>query len=123
MAPPGKLVLIVEDEALVAMEMECRIMGLGYAILGPASTVPQTNALLDRTKPDAALLDMNLRGETVMPVVHRLKLAGVPFALVTGYARLPLHDPHLAAAPRLSKPITDAGLAKVLRMLIAAQTS
>lgn len=117
------LILIVEDESLVAMEMECRVTDLGYAVLGPASTVAQAHALLDRTTPDAVLLDMNLRGETAASVAHRLDRAGIPFALVTGYARLPFRDPPLAAAPKLSKPITHSVLANMLRMLTAAQTS
>lgn len=126
MAPPGdssKLVLIVEDEALVAMEMERRVLGLGYAVLGPTPTVAQTQALLDRTMPDVALLDVNLRGEMASPIARRLKSAGVPFALVTGYARLTLDDPDLATAQKLSKPVTDAGLATTLRNLLAAQPS
>ena len=114
------LVLIVEDEALVAMEMEDRVTDLGYAVLGPAATVAQAHALLDRTTPDAVLLDMNLRGETAAPVAHRLERAGIPFALVTGYARMLFHDPLLAAAPKLSKPVTDAGLAQILVKLIPA---
>ena len=117
------LVLIVEDEALVAMELEDRVSDLGYAVLGPAATVTQANAFLDRTTPDAVLLDMNLRGETATPIAHRLERTGIPFVLVTGYARIPFDDPLLAAAPKLSKPVTDAGLAGMLLMLTAAQTS
>jgi CheY-like chemotaxis protein len=123
-APPGKeskLILIVEDEALVAMEMESRVMGLGYAVLGPASTVAQAHALLDRTIPHAALLDVNLRGDMSTPIARRLKDAGVPYALMTGYARLALDDILLAGAQKLSKPVTDTGLATALRMLLAAQ--
>lgn len=113
-----KLVLIVEDEALVAMEMEDRVRDLGYDVLGPAATVARAHELLDQRTPDAALLDVNLRGEMATPVARRLTEAGIPFGLVTGYARLTLGDPHLFAAPRLAKPVSESGLAKLLQILL-----
>lgn len=115
-APP--LVLIVEDEVLVAMEMEQRVRELGYAVLGPAPSVAAAQSLLDADTPTAALLDVNLRGERVSPVAERLRQLGIPFALLTGYARISLDDPALDEAPRLSKPVADDQLASLLQEMV-----
>ncbi len=112
------LVLIVEDEVLVAMDMEERVQSLGYAVLGPAPSVAAAGSLLDLETPGAALLDVELRGERVSPIAERLRQLGIPFALVTGYARLPLDDPALVGAPRLSKPVAESELASMLRKLL-----
>lgn len=116
--PDPRPVLIVEDEVLVAMEMEDRVRALGYAVLGPVPSVAQANALLDRSKPCAALLDVNLGGETVAPIARRLQSILVPYALVTGYARLALEDPALNQAPRLSKPVAERDLERMLQRLL-----
>lgn len=115
-APP--LVLIVEDEVLVAMEIEERVQSLGYAVLGPAPSVAAARSLLDSATPSAALLDVEVRGERVSPVADRLRQLGIPFALVTGYARLPLDDTALFGAPRLSKPVAKAELESMLRKML-----
>lgn len=112
------LILIVEDEVLVAMEMENHVQALGYSVLGPAPTVQIAEGLLDGQEPHAALLDVNLRGETVGPIARRLRASNVPYALVTGNARLVLDDPALADAPRLSKPVSEAELKQMLRRLL-----
>jgi hypothetical protein len=56
-------------------------------VLGPALSVEQALALLSDGPPlNGALLDLNLRGELVTPVVWALAKRGVPFLLVTAYA-------------------------------------
>lgn len=115
-APP--LILVVEDEVLVAMAMEDLIRDLGYHVLGPAPTVPEANGLLDNHRPAAALLDFRLRGETVEPIARRLRQHEIPFALVTGHARSQFDGAALAHAPRLNKPVSKIELARVLHLLL-----
>ncbi|MEX2374436.1 MAG: response regulator [Dehalococcoidia bacterium] len=112
------LILIVEDEVLVAMEMEMLVRAFGYSVLGPAPSVEAANELLDECEPHAALLDVNLRGDTVGAIARRLHAGNVPYALVTGYARHTLEDPALADVPRLSKPVNEAELGQMLRRLL-----
>ncbi|MGD9740112.1 MAG: response regulator [Bauldia sp.] len=114
--PPA--VLVVEDDALVAMEMETRIAALGCRVIGPAGTLERARDLIDTMRPDAAFLDVNIRGRRVTPIAERLLAEGVPFALVTGYARLPFDEPALQAAPKLSKPIGDKELAGMLSRML-----
>ena len=66
--PDGPAVLVVEDEFLIAMDLECLLERNGWRVLGPAATVKEALRLLDGETPDVALLDVNLRGEMVTPV-------------------------------------------------------
>lgn len=116
------LILIVEDDALIAMDIETQVHALGYAVLGPARGVDDANGLLDRHQPHAALLDVNLNGMMVTPIALRLRQLKVPYALVTGYPRLVLEDPALADAPRLRKPVVEIELAQMLKGLLHGLT-
>ena len=113
----ARRVLVVEDEWLIAAEIGRALEGAGAVVLGPAYSVGQALALLrDGAAPDAALLDVNLRGEPVTPVALALAGLGVPFALVTAYATDGLDGP-LRAAPRVGKPFTAAGLVRAVARL------
>src|SRR5687768_16146241 len=61
-------VLVVEDEALVAMDLTDVLQQQGFKVIGPAPSVARALALLDETRIDAALLDLNLNGEPGLPV-------------------------------------------------------
>jgi CheY-like chemotaxis protein len=80
----GLRVLIVEDEALIAMVYEDLLAEQGCESLGPAASVAQALALIAADPPDAALLDVNLDGEISGPVAERLHQEGIPFLVVTG---------------------------------------
>jgi CheY-like chemotaxis protein len=114
---PKSRVLIVEDDALVAMEMEARVAALGCTVMGPAGSIASANRLLDETLPDAALLDVNICGERITPIAARLRGLGIPYALVTGYARLAFQEPELQVA-KLAKPVSDVELTRTLRRLL-----
>jgi DNA-binding response OmpR family regulator len=109
------VVLVVEDEFLIAMDLELLFERQGWRVLGPAATVEQALRLLEQGEepPDVALLDVNLRGELVTPVVERLRTSGIPFALASAYERVDLLAPTLAGVVNEGKP-TD------VRRLLAA---
>jgi CheY-like chemotaxis protein len=130
MLPPLKLrsgrevsdryrILVVEDDALIAMELGERLEDMGYAILGPAATVAEAEKLVAGQKPDAALLDSNLAGVSSTDLAAALASQGVPVAFCTGYDSIKNLPPELKAAPILTKPIADADLLKVLKQLIS----
>ena len=98
-------VLVVEDEFLVALELEEMVERLGFCVIGPAPTVAKARSLLERERPDVALLDVNLGGERSTPIAEFLRQQGIPFVLTTGYGRSQLSEPALVDAPRLSKPV------------------
>ena len=111
----GPLILVVEDEFLLALDLELLLEGHGFRVLGPAATVAEALRLLAGETPDAALLDVNLRGEPVTPVAAALRARGVPFVLASAYARPELVPGALAGARNVGKPTIE-------RRLLAALT-
>ena len=116
----GAKVLVVEDEFMVALELEQALCDLGYAVLGPAASAEDALRLLERERPDAATLDVRLRDGRVTPVAERLRAAGVPFVLVTSCGEGELPEPVLREAPRLDKPCDARGLRPAIARLLDA---
>lgn len=103
-------IVIVEDEAMIAMLMDDVLSDAGARIVGRAGTVASALAVIERERPDAVTLDGNLHGELSGPVAQRCDALGVRYMIVTGYVEQTLTEPRLAAAPRLVKPFTARGL-------------
>jgi CheY-like chemotaxis protein len=78
-------ILIVEDEMLVAMNIEDMLLDLGHEVAGIASRLAPAVALAKEAEIDAAVLDVNLAGETSFPVAEVLDGRGIPFLFATGY--------------------------------------
>ena len=100
------------------MLLEDYLRDFGCEIAGHATTVAAAITLLDQVRPiDAALLDMNLRGELVSPVAQALTAIGVPFCFMTG------HGANAATgypgAPTLGKPFDQARLRSALTQLLS----
>jgi CheY-like chemotaxis protein len=114
----GRRLLIVEDELLIALELQHIIEQLGGTVVGPAGSVEGALQLLSETTPDAALLDANLRGGRVTSVAQACRDRSVPFALVTGYGRLELDEPLLQSAPRARKPFDRRAIHKILAIVL-----
>ena len=68
----GLKILIVEDDTLIAMELEERLGELGYIVLGPVGTLAAAEKLIAVSRPDAALLDANLDGVSSVPLGVKL---------------------------------------------------
>jgi PAS domain S-box-containing protein len=83
----GKRILIVEDEPLVAMELESNLTAAGCEVIGPAGTLEQAKSLVAQREFDAALVDVNLAGRAVDEIAAALTQKNCPFAFVTGYGR------------------------------------
>jgi PAS domain S-box-containing protein len=97
-------VLLVEDEALVAMMMRDILLELGLSVAGPFCTPAEAVAAARDDGVDAAILDVNLGGELIYPVADTLVARGVPFVFVTGYGAESI-DGRFAHVPILQKPI------------------
>jgi CheY-like chemotaxis protein len=83
----GGRILVVENEALVALEIASILSSAGFDVIGPAGSVAQALTILDGSMCDAAVLDVNLGRETAEPIAVRLLSCGTPFVVVSGYAR------------------------------------
>jgi CheY-like chemotaxis protein len=100
------LVLVVEDNSVIALEIETALAEGGFRVLGPAYTVPQALALLEEGRPDFAVLDYNLAGQPVIAVGARLRELGVPFVLTSAYPMLDLRlTPDFDGVINLGKPL------------------
>ena len=106
-------VLLVEDEALIAMMAQDMIDGLGHEVVHIASTLKEALDACDTRDFDCALLDVNLNGDSSMPVAVALKARGRPFAFTTGYGAGGVEDVH-RDVPVLSKPYALVELEKTL---------
>jgi CheY-like chemotaxis protein len=114
-------VLVAEDEALLSMMMEDVLVDLGCIAVGPAARVEDALSLVAQAgRIDIGLLDLNLGGESSLPVADRLAARGVPFAFASGYdADVLAGTPH-ANTPVLAKPFTTAALTAMLETLAEA---
>ncbi|MFS0737513.1 response regulator [Sphingomonas sp. 1P06PA] len=110
-------ILLVEDEAIIAMTTEDMLDELGYEKIVTAASVAQALAAIADTQFDAALLDVNLDGEFSTPVAAALDAQRVPYALATGYGSA---APGIVSsnAPVITKPYTAATLAATIAGLL-----
>jgi CheY-like chemotaxis protein len=111
----GKRILVVEDEALVAMMLEDMLADLGCEVVGPAMRLDEGLELARLNGLDAAVLDINLGGERSYPIADLLDARGVPLAFVTGYG----HSGRPGKADRvLQKPYREPQLRAVLAEML-----
>jgi len=118
-----KRVLVVEDEAIVAMLVEDELIDAGAKVIGPASSVEEALRLIKGAALhgglNAAVLDFHLDGERVSPVADRLAALGVPFLFATEYGEccdMGGHD-----APILRKPFHPEALITAIEALASTQ--
>lgn len=111
-------ILVVEDDLVIAMELEERLTEMGYRVIGPAHTLEDAAAKIAAERPDAALLDANLNGCSSVDLGAALAAQGVPVAFCTGYDVIKNAPPELANAPILTKPIADATLRSTLEKML-----
>jgi PAS domain S-box-containing protein len=117
----GRRILLVEDEPLIAMDIEERLLAAGCSVIGPAANPATAQRLIAETAPDAALLDANLAGHPVDALAAELRRRGIPFAFATGFGRDSL-PAGFEEVPLLAKPFGTDELMAVVRSLIAARS-
>lgn len=111
-------VLIVEDEALVAMLLEDMLQDLGCTLAGSASTVEQAVEAAQGDL-DVAILDMNLAGRPSLPVAEALAGRGKPFIFATGYGEGGVPE-EWRGRPTLQKPFSMRDVETALAIAVAA---
>lgn len=77
----GRRIIVVEDNPIVALDLEFILSGAGAEVIGPFHAIPT----MCESRPDAAILDVELDGCTVFPFAERLRARGVPIVFHTGY--------------------------------------
>ncbi|WP_028032778.1 response regulator [Chelativorans sp. J32] len=109
----GLRIFVVEDEALVAMNLEMILEDLGCAVVGPAMRFDRAEAMVEGDlAADLAILDVNVGGKQVFPLAHRL-VEKMPIVFATGYDRTGIPS-EWHGRPMLQKPYTSDEVARVL---------
>jgi two-component system, response regulator PdtaR len=117
----GLKILLVEDDFIVAFDMQTLLQDYGAEVLGPAATVAEGLSIVAGSKADAAVLDVNLNGEFVFALAQRLREQGVPLLFATAYADDdPLFPDADRSAPRVAKPVLPNVLITQLRKLVGS---
>lgn len=112
-AATPRRILVVEDEALVAMELNQVLSEQGWQVVGPAATLEEALALAEQELFDVALLDVNIHGRRSYPVADALSDRGIPHLFLTGY-QIVDGDPGPKTAIVLQKPVDPGALLKAL---------
>jgi PAS domain S-box-containing protein len=118
----GKRILVVEDEALLSMDLEASLAAAGCHVVGPAATVETARKLITHEQCDAALLDVNLSGHPVDELAAALTKHAVPFAFLTGYGREALPR-GFGEAKMLGKPFSQHEVLAMLAQLLTPRTN
>lgn len=114
----GRHILIVEDEAVIALDLTGLLKEHGATVVGPAGDVSQALRLIAVSKADCAVVDIGLGGERAWPVVEALEQAAVPFVFLTAYYEKEL-PPRYRSRPVFQKPVSRGLLLDAIAILTA----
>ena len=114
-----RAILMVEDELVITLDLERAIMDAGGFPVGPATTVSGALRLLNVERVNGAILDVDLWGEDVTPVVEALLDRGIPFIFHTGVGLPPGLHQRCPGTPVHTKPVAAEVLIGSLGALLA----
>jgi DNA-binding NtrC family response regulator len=106
-------VLVVEDELMIRMLLQDMLDDLGHTLAGEAGHIDEAMTLARQADFDIAILDVNLGGQPISPVVEVLIARGLPFVFATGYGQRGVPEPY-RMIPTLQKPFQADALALAL---------
>jgi CheY-like chemotaxis protein len=115
----GKRVLVVEDELMIRMLLQDMLTDLGYTLAGEAGRIDEALELAKEGEFDIAILDVNLDGRPISPVVEVLIERGLPFVFATGYGLRGVPEQY-RRIPTLQKPFQVEALAEAIEAAIPA---
>jgi DNA-binding response OmpR family regulator len=119
---PLPRILIIEDEAILALVLEEFLTDAGFQVAGVAGRLEMALTLIKRGVFDAAIVDANLAGVSSGPAALALAASGIPFVVVSGY--LPEQQPGaFSGALCLQKPCRPDDLIQALRGLLRVQST
>ena len=114
---PKARILIVEDEPMIALDLEDMLADADFEIAGVAASVEKALQFIDSRVFDFAVLDVNLGGFSARPAALALLACGVPYVVMSGYStgQQPVV---LRNAVLLTKPVEPARIIQALRNLL-----
>jgi two-component SAPR family response regulator len=113
----GRKILILEDEAPIALNLAAAVSQAGGTVVGPVSSVAASFGLMADHTLDGALLDIRLRGETSFPLADVLSVLGIPFVFVSGLSSALMPYTH-RDRPLFDKPYNDRDVISALVGLV-----
>jgi DNA-binding response OmpR family regulator len=116
----SRRILVVEDEYLLAQDAQEALVGSGYKVLGPVPNQKEAFAALERDRPDAVVLDLNLDGDISTGLAEHLRREGIPFVIVTGYGESHVRGCLTDGAPWIGKPYDTEHLLSTLAGVLQA---
>lgn len=111
--------LLIEDEALILLDVKSMLREMGWEVAGSATKIDAAMRLARTGSFDAAIIDINLDGSMTYPVADILRERAIPFAFTTGYGRTAIDDAY-ADVPVLHKPFGPDELEAVVTQLLPA---
>ncbi|WP_027551621.1 response regulator [Bradyrhizobium sp. Cp5.3] len=117
----GRRILVVEDEYFLADDIGKTLRALGAEVAGPVGHIEDAVGILHGGGIlDAAVLDVNIRNETIYRVARELRARQVPFVFTTGYDKITI-EPDFQDVPLWEKPIDIVAMARNLAAIIGDQ--
>lgn len=111
-------ILIVEDEPLIAMMLEDFLLSLGHEVRATCESVGEALKAVEDGDFDLAILDVNLKGESVWPVAAVLRQRAIPFILASG-GHVDPPPAEFAGVPMIDKPYTIDRVTPALEAALA----
>lgn len=106
-------ILILEDEMLIALDIEQMLTGLGHVVVQICTRVAPALIAVQSTEIDFAILDMNVAGTLSFPVANLLQNRGVPFLFLSGYGAHGLIEGY-EHAHVVAKPFSQNDLVRMM---------
>ena len=115
----GTRILVVEDDAVQALDLAASLAEAGAAIIGPVASLSEASDLAAESICDAAILDLRLRDRNATALARQLLRQGVPFVVYTGYPDSAFFKSDWPGYELVTKPADLKHLMRRLAALIA----
>lgn len=115
--PRGK-VLVVVDDAIVALDLQRLLHDAGWRVVGPATTVAEVQRLIQRGDIACAVLDLDIDRRAPLPIADLLAFADIPFVYLTTGVLGPVPSRH-RRRPVVEKPFTGESLIGAMEKAMA----
>jgi CheY-like chemotaxis protein len=120
-APPGRSVFLVEDEVMIRMMVADMLEELGFRVAAETGEINEAIRLAQSAEFDLAILDVNVNGKVISPVVDLITARNRPFIFATGYGSSGLPEEY-RDRPALQKPFQLETLARMIDSTLKGAT-
>jgi DNA-binding response OmpR family regulator len=111
-------IIIIEDEPMIALDLEDVLTSEGFDVVGVATRLDKALAMVEHTMFDVAILDANLNGLSSDPVATALTARSMPFIVLSGYS-LKQKQAMFPGAHFIQKPCKPDQLVTVLNTILS----